>query len=356
MWENLPLWPDQASTVAGEVDALYIFLVGGSAVMSLIIVTLLAIFAIRYRRRSKADRSGAFNESLRLELGWTLIPLVIVMFIFVWSSSVFFHIYRAPEDTLDVLVVGKRWMWKLQHQNGKREINELHVPVGRDVKLTMTSEDVIHSFFVPAFRMKADVVPGRYTSIWFRATKPGRYHLFCAEYCGTKHSQMLGQVIVMEDDEFQRWLGGEIAGATPAAQGERLFANLGCSTCHKPEATGRGPKLVGVFGTTVEMEGGERVKVDESYVRESIVDPRARIVSGYKPLMPTYRGLIGEQGLMNLIEYIKSIGPDDAGGDAAGGAPHDAPGDRPPGAAHDAAPGAARAVPAGQSTKSSEPS
>jgi len=348
MWEDLPLWPEQASTVAGEVDALYIFLVGASAVMSLLIVSLLAFFAIRYRRKSKADRSGAVHESLRLELGWTLIPLGIVMIIFVWSSAVFFHISRPPDDTLDVLVVGKRWMWKLQHLNGKREINELHVPVGRDVKLTLTSEDVIHSFFVPAFRVKADAVPGRYTSIWFRATKPGRYHLFCAEYCGTKHSQMLGQVIVMEDDEFQSWLGGEMAGATPAAQGERLFANLGCNTCHKPEKTGRGPTLVGVFGTTVEMEGGERVTADESYVRESIVDPRARIVSGYKALMPTYRGLIGEQGLMNLIEYIKSIGPDEAGeGEAS---------DRLPGAAHDAAPGAASVAPTRPSMQSSEPS
>jgi cytochrome c oxidase subunit 2 len=320
MWEDLPLWPEQASTVAGKVDALYLFLVGGSAVMSLIIVSLLALFAVRYRRRSKADRSGAVNESLRLELGWTLIPLGIVMFIFVWSSALFFHIQRSPDDTLDVLVVGKRWMWKLQHLNGKREINELHVPVGRDVKLTMTSEDVIHSFYVPAFRVKADAVPGRYTSIWFRATKPGRYHLFCAEYCGTKHSQMIGTVIVMEGDEFQRWLGGEVAGLTPAAQGERLFANLGCNTCHKPEATGRGPTLV------------------ETYVRESIVDPRARIVSGYKPLMPTYRGLIGEQGLMNLIEYIKSIGPAEEGKSPAG--------EIPAGAPHDAAPGAAGLGPA----------
>jgi cytochrome c oxidase subunit 2 len=353
MWEDLPLWPEQASTVAGEVDALYIFLVGASAVMSLLIVSLLAFFAIRYRRKSKADRSGAVHESLRLELGWTLIPLGIVMIIFVWSSAVFFHISRAPDDTLDVLVIGKRWMWKLQHQNGKREINELHVPVDRDVKLTMTSEDVIHSFYVPAFRVKADAVPGRYTSIWFRATKPGRYHLFCAEYCGTKHSQMIGQVIVMERDEFQHWLGGELAGLTPAAQGERLFANLGCNTCHKPEAIGRGPTLVGIFGTSVELEGGGRVVVDESYVRESIVDPRARLVSGYKALMPTYRGLIGEQGLMNLIEYIKSIGPDEAGEGAASGAPA---GDNSSGAAHDAAPGAADLAPVRPSTESSEPS
>jgi len=348
MWEELPLWPEQASTVAGKVDALYLFLVGGSAVMSLIIVALLALFAVRYRRRSKADRSGAVNESLPLELGWTLIPLIIVMFVFVWSSALFFHIQRPPDDTLDVLVVGKRWMWKLQHLNGKREINELHVPVGRDVKLTMTSEDVIHSFYVPAFRVKADAVPGRYTSIWFRATKPGRYHLFCAEYCGTKHSQMIGTVIVMEGDEFQRWLGGEVAGLTPAAQGERLFANLGCNTCHKPEATGRGPTLVGVYGTAVEMEGGERVTVDETYVRESIVDPRARIVSGYKPLMPTYRGLIGEQGLMNLIEYIKSIGPPEGGKSPAVDSPARAP--------HDAAPGAAGLGPALPATPSSEPS
>jgi cytochrome c oxidase subunit 2 len=309
MLSELPLFPPQASTGAQQVDTLFLFLLFSSGLIALLIAILLMLFAIRYRRGSRADRSGAQNESLHLELTWTLIPFVLAMFLFGWGASVYFKLSRPPDDTMNIMVVGKRWMWKLQHVNGRREINELHVPVGRAVKLTMTSEDVIHSFYVPAFRVKADAVPGRYTTTWFQATRTGRYHLFCTEYCGTKHSQMIGSVVVMEPDAFQAWLGGEEAGLSPAAAGERLFVNLGCITCHNPSSKGRGPSLVGVFGTRAELQTGARVVVDEQYIRESIVDPKAKILSGYKPLMPTFRGLLGEEGLMSLIEYIKSIGP-----------------------------------------------
>lgn len=215
---------------------------------------------------------------------------------------------------MDILVVSKRWMWKLQHLNGRREINELHVPVGRAVRLTMTSEDVIHSFYVPAFRTKMDVLPGRYTTTWFKPTRPGTYHLFCAEYCGTKHSRMIGSVIVMEPDKFQAWLGGDTAGVPPAAAGERLFSNLGCVSCHNPDSKGRGPSLSGVYGSRVALSGGATAVADDAYLRESIVDPRAKLVTGYEPLMPTFRGLVGEEGLLHLIEYIKTLAPPATGG------------------------------------------
>jgi len=331
MLRDLPLFPDQASTSAGHVDALYLFLVGLAMFMSLLIAGLLVFFAIRYRRGSSASRAGASTGSTTLELVWTIIPFALVMFIFVWGTSVFFHLNRPPDDTMDILVVGKRWMWKLQHLNGRREINELHVPVGRAVKLTMTSEDVIHSFYIPAFRIKADVLPGRYTSTWFQATKPGRYHLFCAEYCGTKHSGMIGSVVVMERDAFEDWLGGGGGGLTPAAAGERLFTNLGCVTCHSPDSKGRGPSLVGLYGTRVAFEGGGGAVADEAYLHESIVDPKAKLVKGYTPLMPTFRGLVNEEGIMQIIQYLKSIGPEAQPQPAAGeAAPEAGPaGERP---------------------------
>jgi len=304
---DLPFFPKQASTLAGEVDALYLFLVGLSAIMSALIAGTLIFFAIRYRRGTKVDRSNPPEGSLALEMIWSLIPLAVVMVIFAWGASVFFKIARPPDDATSIQVVGKRWMWKLQHANGRREINELHVPVGRAVRLTMTSEDVIHSFYVPAFRVKQDVLPGRYTHVWFEPTRPGRYHLFCAEYCGTKHSRMIGSVIVMEPDEFQAWLGGGQAGVSPAAAGQKLFNELGCASCHSKESGSRGPALDGLYGSTVLLERGETAVADEEYIRESIVDPMARVVRGYSPLMPTFKGLVAEEGLFQIMEYIKTL-------------------------------------------------
>lgn len=318
MIEQLPLFPDQASTVAGDVDALYLFLVGLTVFFGTLISVLVVYFAIRFRRGARANRQRPAHHSLPLELTWSLIPLGITMGIFAWGASVFFHIYRPPDDAIPISVVGKQWMWKLQHLNGRREINELHVPVGRPIKLTMTSEDVIHSFYIPAFRVKQDAVPGRYSTIWFQATKPGTYHLFCAEYCGTKHSGMIGSIIVMEPDAFQAWMGGPTAGMSAVAAGETLFRNLGCVTCHVGDDTGRGPSLNGVYGKSVRLEGGSEILADENYLRESIVDPRAKMVEGYKPLMPTFEGLVTEEGLMQIIEYIKSVGAPEDDGEAAG--------------------------------------
>ena len=311
MWpqvtQALRLIPEQASTVAGQVDALFLFLVAVTVFFAGLIFLLVVVFALKYRRRSDDERPKAIHGSLVLEGLWTVIPLAIALAIFVWGAYLYFVIARPPAAAMEVYVVGKQWMWKLQHPTGQREINELHVPVNRPVRLTMTSEDVIHSFYVPAFRIKADVVPGKYTSAWFEATKTGEYHLFCAEYCGTSHAVMGGRIVVMEPTEYERWLtGGTGAESLPAA-GEALFARLACITCHKPDGTGRGPSLVGKFGKTEKLASGETVAVDESYVRESVLNPQAKITAGYPPIMPTFKGLVSEDQLLQLIAYIKSL-------------------------------------------------
>ena len=307
MWSGTPLFPERASTMAGRVDALYFFLVGISVFFSLLIAGLIVFYAVRYRRRA-ADEVGAnIHGSLLLEIGWSAIPLLLTMVIFVWSASVFFAMASPPDDAISVYVVAKQWMWKIQHLDGQREINELHVPVGRPVKLIMTSEDVIHDFFVPAFRVKADVLPGRYTTLWFEPTVPGRYHLFCAEYCGTKHSGMIGQIVVMEPSEYQTWLSGGVPEGSLASSGAKLFADLACNTCHRPDAQGRGPVLEGLFGRTVDLQNGETVTVDEAYVRESILTPAAKITAGFQPIMPTFQGLVSEEQLLALVEYVKSL-------------------------------------------------
>jgi cytochrome c oxidase subunit 2 len=230
------------------------------------------------------------------------------MVMFGWGVHLYMTNARPPADTLDITVVGRQWMWKFQHPQGPREINQLHIPVGRPVKLTMASEDVIHSVYVPAFRVKMDVVPGRYTSMWFEATTTGTYHLFCAEYCGTSHAGMIGQVVVMTPADYEAWLSGGATAESPVASGERLFQQLGCQSCHRADAAGRGPALAGLFGQTQRLQSGESVIVDEAYVRESILLPNARIAAGYTPVMPTYQGQISEEGLLQLIAYLRSLG------------------------------------------------
>ncbi len=321
MFSNLPFFPEQASTMAKRVDALYAFLVSVSGFFAVLIAVLVVTFAIRYRRRSPGDRPAPIHGSLRLELLWTVIPFGLAMVMFSWGASVYVSMARPPDDALTVFVVGKQWMWKLQHVEGRREINELHVPVGRAVRLTMTSEDVIHSFFVPAFRIKQDVIPGRYTTAWFEATKPGTYHLFCAEYCGTQHSGMIGQVVVMEPAEYQAWLSGGAPTGSMASKGAALFEQLGCITCHRGDSGGRGPQLAGVFGKPVRLQNGESVVADESYLRESILNPQAKIVAGFQPIMPTFKGLVSEEGIMQLIAYIKEQATVSGEQAAAGEAP-----------------------------------
>ena len=308
MFTNFPLFPQQASEQASQVDAVYFFLVAVTAFFSLLIATLIAIFAAKYRRRDPDEIGAAIHGSLALELMWTVIPLGIVMVMFGWGAKVFFDLYRPPAGAMEIYVVGKQWMWKVQHMGGQREINELHVPIGRPVKLIMGSEDVIHSYFIPAFRVKADVIPGRYNTLWFRATRPGTYHLFCAEYCGTKHSGMIGRIVAMEPADFQAWLGGGAAEDSPVAAGAKLFQDLACATCHMQDAQGRGPVLTNLYGHTVELQGGGKVVADEAYIRESIVAPQAKIVAGFQPLMPTFQGLVTEEQLLQLIAYVRSLG------------------------------------------------
>jgi cytochrome c oxidase subunit 2 len=308
MFTNFPLFPQQASTQAGQVDGLYFFLVAVSAFFSLLIATLVVIFAVKYRRRHRDEVGYAIHGSLALELLWTIIPFGIVMVMFAWGAKVAFDIFRPPAGAMEIYVVGKQWMWKVQHMDGQREINELHVPVGRPVKLIMGSEDVLHSYFIPDFRVKADVIPGRYNTLWFTATKPGTYHLFCAEYCGTKHSGMIGSVIAMEPQDFQNWLAGGAASESPVAAGEKLFTDLACITCHTNDATARGPVLTNLFGHQVQLQNGSTVVADEAYIRESIVNPQAKVVAGFQPIMPTFQGLVSEEQLLQLIAYVKSLG------------------------------------------------
>jgi cytochrome c oxidase subunit II len=307
MWSGTPLFPESASTMASRVDSLYFFLLAISIFFSLLIAGLIVFYAVKYRRRAASSVGSEIKGGLVLELTWTIVPFLITMVIFVWGASVFFAMSRPPDETINIYVVGKQWMWKFQHLDGQREINELHVPVGRPVKLIMTSEDVIHDVFVPAFRIKADVVPGRYTHLWFQSTKPGRYRLFCAEYCGTKHSGMIGQVVVMDPSEYQTWLSGGASEGSLASAGAKLFQDLACNTCHRPDAQGRGPVLEGLFGKTVTLQNGETITVDEMYVRESILQPAAKIASGFQPIMPTFQGLVTEEQLLELIEYVKSL-------------------------------------------------
>ena len=316
MFDSFPLWPVRASAGAGNVDALYIFLLALSAFMCLAIFTMILVFATKYRRRRGVE-AEQIEGSSELEITWSIIPLGIFMVIFVWGAVIYFHERTPPRDASEVYIVAKQWMWKLQHQEGPREINELHVPVGRNVKLIMTSQDVIHSFYVPAFRIKQDVLPGRYTTAWFRATRPGVYHLFCSQYCGTMHSGMIGQVTVMEPAQYEAWLSGGGTTGSLAASGDSLFQQLGCSTCHRSDTQGRGPNLVGLFGKPVHLEDGRTVIADENYIRQCILSPSTNIPSGFKPIMPVFQGLVSEEQLNALVAYIKSLSPAPAG--AAGG-------------------------------------
>jgi cytochrome c oxidase subunit 2 len=316
MFSGFPFFPEQASTVASRVDALYYALIGISAFFSILIAVLVVLFAIQFRRRSPGEMPQPIHGSMTLEIAWTVIPLVIVLGIFLWSADIYVELKRVPPGAMEVYVVGKRWMWKMQHMTGQREINELHVPVGVPVKLTLGSEDVLHSFFVPEFRIKMDAVPGRYTTTWFQATKPGTYHLFCAEYCGTRHSGMIGSIVVMEPIAFQAWLQGGATGS-PAVEGEKLFTSLACVTCHRADSGQRGPRLEGVFGRPVQLQNGETVIADADYIRESVMTPSAKVVAGYQPIMPTFQGQVSEEGVLQLIAYIQSLQVPAAGGGAA---------------------------------------
>jgi cytochrome c oxidase subunit II len=308
MGSGLPLFPEQASSIAARVDALYFFLIAIATFFVALIFTLVIYFAAKYRRRSGAERPRPVGTDLRLEILWTVIPLILVMISFAWGARLYMTMSEAPADAMEIRAVGRQWMWKFQHPAGNREINQLHVPLGIPIKIILASEDVVHSFYVPAFRVKMDVVPGRYTAAWFEATKEGEFHLFCAEYCGTQHSGMIGRVVVMKPAEYQRWLSGTTAEEAPAVAGEALFNQRGCAACHALQPSAMGPSLRGVFGSRVKLQSGQTVIADEAYIRESILNPKAKIVAGYQPIMPTFQGQIGEEQLHQIIAYIKSLG------------------------------------------------
>lgn len=308
--EGIRIFPDRASTTASSVDTLLLVLVLVTGAVALTVFALIVIFAIRYRRRPGHQRSSGASSNLRLEIGWTVATAVVGVGLFFFGARVYFREKNPPEDATRIWVVAKQWMWKVQHPGGRREINEVHVPVGRKVRLTLVSQDVIHSFYVPAFRLKQDVLPGRYEDLWFEATKPGDYRLFCAEYCGTGHSQMIGWVHAVDPAEYDAWLAGGVPGESMVEAGNRIFVEQGCQNCHMGSAEEkRCPNLAGLYATDVQLENGETVKADLGYLRDAILNPRQQIVKGYPPIMPTYQGILGEDDLAKVIEYLTSLGP-----------------------------------------------
>lgn len=315
MWD-FPFLPEQASTFAAEIDALYFALVAVTAFFTIGICAMIWYFSVKYRRGKKADRSNAPLANHKLEAVWIIIPLGIALAIFGWSAKIFFDLRTPPGNTLKVHAIGKQWMWKFVNADGKYEVNELHVPVGRAVEVTMISQDVIHDLYFPAFRTKQDVLPGRYTKLWFEATKPGTYHMFCAEYCGLLHSGMIGKIHVLSEQDYAAWLADVGANATaasgnqtsPEQVGAALFQKFTCNTCHKGAGeTGAGPSLIGVYGSEAKLADGSTVTVDETYIRNSIFTPTAQVVAGYQPSMPTFKGQINEEQILQLIAYIRSL-------------------------------------------------
>jgi cytochrome c oxidase subunit II len=306
MDSEFAFFPKAASSIAGDVDRLYTFLWLLTLVFAILIGVLILYYSIKYRRASKVDRTKV-PTSIWMEVFWIFAPLPILMLIFFWGADVFFAMYRPPDDTMDFTVVGKQWMWKFQHPTGQSEIDTLHVPVNEPIRLTMISQDVIHSLFIPAFRVKQDVLPGRYVSLWFQPTEVGEYHLFCAEYCGTNHAKMRGRVFVMSQDDYQEWLGGQASSEPPAVRGQKLFEQFRCASCHTGGEGARGPVLANLFGKPVQLKTGQTVQADDNYLRESIMRPQAKIVAGFEPIMPPYDAQLSEEAVLDLIAYIKSL-------------------------------------------------
>jgi cytochrome c oxidase subunit II len=305
---QMPLYPEQASNFAPNVDALMAYITAVCVFFAVAITAAIILFFFKYHRKRPGDIGVPIHGDSRLEALWLVIPAVLALTMFAGGAVVYVQFRRPPTDTLDIYVIGKQWMWKSQQPNGLKEINELHVPLGRNVKLIMGSEDVIHNFSIPAFRTKMDVVPGHYNTMWFRPSKVGRYHFFCSQYCGTNHAIMGGWVTVMEPSEYAVWLSGSSGGSVdPVVAGEKLFADKACNTCHLPDGKGRGPSLNGLFGRKVLLADGSSVIADDAYIRESILSPNAKVVAKYQPIMPTFQGQLTEEQLLSLIAYVKSL-------------------------------------------------
>jgi cytochrome c oxidase subunit 2 len=308
---NYPVAPPSASNFASEYDLVFYGLVILTVVFTAIVAFFVLLFAIKYKQGTKIDRSRPVHEHLPLELTWSVIPLLLGLVMFFLGAKLFVKMRTPPKDAMEVFVIGKQWMWHIQHSNGVRENNTLHVPIGVPVKLTMISQDVLHAFYIPAFRVQYHVVPGRYTMEWFTATKPGEYHLFCGMYCGTQHSEMVGTVVAMEQKDFARWLangGNNVQPMTMEQSGAKAFAARGCANCHTGKDTERAPTLYGLYGRQSRMQDGQVMNVDDAYLRESILNPWNRITAGYINTMPVYADQISEEEVLSLIAYMKSIG------------------------------------------------
>jgi cytochrome c oxidase subunit 2 len=308
MFADVIWYPEQASTGAQATDTFFWFMIAVCGSMGFLVAFLLIFFAVKYRRRPNQGPPTPVQPAFALETFWTVAPLFIFLVMFVWGAQIYFDAYRPPDDATPIYMVGKQWMWKVQHPEGQREINALHVEAGRAYEIRLISEDVIHSFFVPAFRVHMDVLPGRYTSVWFRATKPGTYHLFCSQYCGTNHAGMIGQVFVMEPTEYQRWLDRRAEGSL-ALEGRKVFLKYRCLSCHSADENARGPVLEQLYRRKVTLRDGRKVVADDDYIRESIYHPGAKIVAGYEDIMPTFRGQVSEEEIVKLIAFFKALGP-----------------------------------------------
>ncbi len=304
--KNSAIFPPEASTIAPYADALYFALVGMTITGLILVMTMVLIFSLRYRKERHPEAVQIEGSTL-LEATWTLIPLGIFLVFFVWGALLYFRVFNPPPNSMNVYVVGKQWMWKVEHPGGQHEIDALHVPEGVPIQVTLISQDVFHSFSIPAFRVKREAIPGRYTTVYFQATKPGKYHLFCTQYCGTDHSAMIGWVYVMTPEDYSKWEASNTSGASLAQNGERLFASVGCNACHNGTASARGPNLANVYNTRIRLTDGSTVVANEAYLRETILNPSTHVPAGYAPIMPTYQGQISEDGLIDLVEYIKSL-------------------------------------------------
>jgi cytochrome c oxidase subunit II len=308
LWAMISLQPPAASSIAHGVDKLFLFLSGITLFFTILIFSIIFYFMVKYRRRSENEIPPATPTSMALELTWTIIPSVICVVLFVWSARLYVRNSRPPAASMEIFVIGKQWMWQIQHPEGPRELDELHVPVGVPIKLTLTSQDVIHDFYIPAFRVKKDALPGRYTSLWFQANRTGKFHFFCAQYCGTNHSEMIGWVYVMSPTDYSAWLAAGEKTESMAQQGERLFTQLGCNVCHAAEGAGRAPSLVGLYGRPERLQSGETRVVDESLIRQAILDPNSVPLPNYRRIMPTFKGQVNEEQVLQLIAYVKSLG------------------------------------------------
>src|SRR5271156_1028149 len=303
---NSALFPREASTIAPYADALYFFLLLITVVGLTLVGMLIFGFSIRYRKANHPVAIQVEGSTL-LEATWTIIPLALFLVVFVWGALLYFRIYTPPANSMNIYLVGKQWMWKAEHPGGQHEINALHIPIGRPVQLTMISQDVFHSFSIPDFRVKREVIPGRYSTVWFQATEAGTYHLFCTQYCGTNHSAMIREIVAMSPDDYQKGTEQSPSGMSLAQNGERLFASMGCNACHSGNAAARGPNLAGVYGSKLQLTNGAEVLVNDAYLRDAILNPSQHITAGYAPIMPTYQGQISEDGLIDLVEYVKSL-------------------------------------------------